>query len=70
MNQISINKAKTKDKMYMRVGVMKDYKLKLWKLRASHTLVARGTVGVTFDFYLFIFIVCEICCEIAQAERT
>jgi hypothetical protein len=26
--------------MYMSVGVMKDYKLKLWKLRASH---ARGT---------------------------
>ena len=22
----------------MSVGVMKDYKLKLWKLRASHTL--------------------------------
>jgi hypothetical protein len=33
-----INKVKTKDKMYMSVGVMKDYKLKLWKLLASHTL--------------------------------
>ncbi len=28
-----INKAKAKDKMYMSVGVMKDYKLKLRKLR-------------------------------------
>ncbi len=33
-----INKVKAQDKMYMSVGVMKDYKLKLWKLRASHTL--------------------------------
>jgi len=33
-----INKAKTKKKMYMSVGVMKDYKLKLRKLRTSHTL--------------------------------
>jgi hypothetical protein len=33
-----INKVKTKDKMYMSVGVMKDYKLKLRKLCASHTL--------------------------------
>ena len=29
---------KAKDKMYRSVGVMKDYKLKLRKLRASHTL--------------------------------
>jgi hypothetical protein len=33
-----INKAKAKDKMYMSVSVMKDYKLKLRKLRTSHTL--------------------------------
>ena len=33
-----MNKLKTKDKMYMSVGVMKDYKLKLRKLRVSHTL--------------------------------
>jgi hypothetical protein len=32
-----MNKAKVKDKMYMSVGVMKNYKLKLGKLRASHT---------------------------------
>jgi hypothetical protein len=30
--------SKDKDKMYMSVGVMKDYKLKLRKLRVSHTL--------------------------------
>jgi hypothetical protein len=29
---------KPKDKMYMSVGVMKDYKLKLRKLHTSHTL--------------------------------
>jgi hypothetical protein len=34
MNQYSENK----DKMYMSVGVMKDYKLKLRKLHTSHTL--------------------------------
>ncbi len=33
-----INKAKTKDKMYMSVGVMKDYKPELIKLLDSHTL--------------------------------
>ncbi len=32
-----INKAKAKDKMYMSVGVMKDYKQKLWKLQAPYT---------------------------------
>ena len=30
--------AKAEEKMYMSVGVTKDYKLKLRKLRASHTL--------------------------------
>ena len=33
-----INKTKTKDKMYMSVGVMKDYKLKLKNLLSSRTL--------------------------------
>ncbi len=33
-----ISKTKVKDKMYMSVGVMKDYKLKLRKLHSSHTL--------------------------------
>ena len=35
--------------MYMNVGVMKDYKLKLRKLRASHTL------GLLFFFFKFYF---------------
>ncbi len=33
-----INKVKGKDKMYMSVGVMKDYKLKRRKLRDSYSL--------------------------------
>ncbi len=47
--------------MYMRVGVMKDYKLKLRKLRVSHTLgfkcvyyesIKRKRVGVMKDYKL------------------
>ncbi len=37
MSLLWINKAKPEDKMYMSVGVMKDYKLKLRKLRDSIT---------------------------------
>jgi hypothetical protein len=37
-HSIRIDKARAKDKMYMSVGVMKDYKLKLRILCASHTL--------------------------------
>ncbi len=37
-NDQALSQAKAKDKVYMSVGVMKDYKLKLRKLRASHTL--------------------------------
>ncbi len=38
-----MNRAKAKDKMYMSVGVMKDYKLKLRSYTTLILWVVRGT---------------------------
>jgi len=54
-----INKAKSKEKMYMSVGVMKDYKLKLSELlfvfkQSVYNKTKHFLIGCSVSFTLFL----------------